>query len=410
MYCGGMEAVLLRLGRYLRKQGCHVEVITTVEPGEWFGRLAEVGIRGSHVAGDSGSGIMTTVQHTRRVCARLSSGHYDVIFLNHSRHAQAGLGGLPDHAVVVPVLHNDTEEIYRVGLANSEAWNMAVAVSPKVADTARRRAPRRPILQILSGVDLPDQTLLAQRAGLEPPIRLVFIGRLEHAQKGILWLPDIYRACLDQGIDAALTIVGDGPDAGRLQHRLAEYSLAHRTQLHKQSTPEEVYRLLSRSHVLLMPSRFEGLPIALLESMACGCVPIVSHLPGITDVAVNHGQTGILVPEGNVAGFADAIASLAGDSIRWSTMSEAARERAHREFSVQAMGSNYLRLIADARGGHYPLPRPRKQQLPVDLSLFNWRDFLPGRLRRLGSRGRAWLARHQVTRAPTRRGHEPHGL
>jgi glycosyltransferase involved in cell wall biosynthesis len=410
MHCGGMEAFLLRLGGYLRQQGYDVEVITTLEPGEWFGRVAELGMKASHVSAPSGSRFLTPLQHSSRVRSKLASGGYDVIFLNHSRHAQACIGGLPDKMLVIPILHNDYEEIYQVGCANPDAWNVAVAVSPKVAESARRWVPRRPVLQILSGVDLPDESLLAQRLSFEHPIRLIFIGRLEHTHKGVLWLPDILRACLDRGFAATLTIVGDGPDAERLQRLLAERSLERQTQLLRGIPPREVYRLLTQSHALLMPSQFEGLPLALLESLACGCVPVVSRLPGITDIAVTHGQTGLLVRTGDVAGFADAVVSLAGNAAQWERMSGACRERARQSFSVDAMGSSYLRLIQDARNGHYPLPLPRKNQLPIDLSLFSWGDFLPVPLRRLVRRSRSWLTSISSFAGPGRRKRESHGV
>lgn len=393
MYCGGMEAVLLRLGRYLRQQGCDVEVITTLEPGEWFGRWAELQIKAEHIAGYRRSSFLAPLLHSQRVGAMLAAGEYDVVFLHHTRHGQASIAQLPEHVVVIPVLHNDVNEIYDVGCGNHDAWNVAVGVSPKVVATAKQRVPRRPVLRISSGVDLPDATVRQRRRALGKRIELVFVGRLEHAQKGILWLPDIYKACLDGGIDAALTIVGDGPDLGALQRKLSVYGLQDRTRHIKGLTPEKVYSLLVESHILLMPSRYEGLPIISLESQACGCVPIASRLPGITDAAIEDAVTGLLVDVGNVAGFSAAVAELYGDPARWSRMSSAGHERVCREFSVEAMGRSYLRLVTEALNGDYPLPRPRGDQRRVDLSLFGWRDFLPDPLRRLGRHTRAWLAR-----------------
>jgi glycosyltransferase involved in cell wall biosynthesis len=410
MHCGGLEAVLLRLGSYLRQQGCDVEIITTLEPGEWFGRVAELGMRASHVSGASGPGLLTSLRHSGRVRRKLARGGYDVVFLNHSRHAQACIGGLPDDMVVVPILHNDYEEIYQVGCANSDAWNVAVAVSPKVAETARRYVPRRPVLLNLSGVDQPDENLLRQRRSLDRPIRLIFVGRLDHAQKGVLWLPDILRRCLDRGLDTTLTIVGNGPDAESLQESLASRSLDQRSLLRKGVPAGEVYRLLIQSHVLLMPSQFEGLPIALLESLACGCVPVVSRLPGITDVAVSHGETGLLVEPGDMAGFADAVVSLAANPEEWDRMSQACRQRARQSFSTESMGNSYLRLIHDGRGGYYPLPRSRRYQSPFDLSLFSWRDSLPGPLRRLGRWGRSWLAGLSSVAGPPNHERGSHGV
>lgn len=401
MHCGGMEAYLLRLGRYLKQQGCDIEVITTVEPGEWFGRWAELHIKADHVTGYGSFGFLLPLVHSQRVVSRLRAGNYDVVILNHARHAQASLSRLPENVIVIPVLHNDAEEIYKVGCGNPDAWNVAVAVSPKVAAVARRRVPQRPVVEVTSGVDLPDVALWQRRPSLNRRIELMFIGRLEHAQKGVLSLPDIYRACLDRGIDAMLTIVGDGPDSDRLHQRLSEYGLQQKTRHLKGLVPERVYELLLGAHVLLMPSRFEGLPIALLESQACGCVPIASRLQGITDAAVEDGRTGMLVDVDDVAGFADAVAALWSDPARWSHMSHAAHERARLRFSVEAMGASYLQLVTQALDGHYSLVRPRSNQPPLDLGVFSWTDFLPTPLRRLGRRGRTWLASFSGARRAT---------
>lgn len=394
MHCGGMESFLLRLARYLRQQDYDVELITTVEPGEWFGRIGELGIKAEHIPGYRRSGGLAPLQHSVRVSTRLARGKYDVIMLHHARHAQAALARLPENVIAIPVLHNDVEEIYQVGCGNSDAWNVAVAVSPKVAATARQRLPHRPVLQLWSGVDLPNPDRRSQR----PPIarnrvELMYVGRLDHAQKGVLWLPEIYRASLDQGLDARLTIVGDGPDREPLLGKLSDLGLSGRTRHLRGLTPEVIYGLLQDAHILLSPSQFEGLPIALLESQACGCVPVASLLPGITDAAVENGVTGLLVEPGDVAGFARTVARLADKPERWSTMSEAAHARIERTFSVEAMGRSYRQLITDALNGHYPLPRRRKDQAPLVLGIFSWREFLPDRVRRLGREGRGWLTR-----------------
>jgi glycosyltransferase involved in cell wall biosynthesis len=390
MHCGGVEAFLLRLGSYLR-ESCDVEVITTIEPGEWFGRLSGLQIKAHHVAGYTRSGVLAPWQHSVRVRAQLIAGDYDLVFLNHTRHAQATLAGLPEHVVAIPILHNDVEEIYEVGCGNKNAWNAVVGVSPKVASKAREQVLRRPVVEINYGVELPNTDLWGKRPQLSTFLELIFVGRLDHLQKGIFWLPNIYQACLDRGVQTRLTIVGDGPDAPELQRRLSETGLQHRVRHLRGLTPAQVYDLLVQSHILLMPSYYEGLPIALLESLACGCVPVVSRLPGITDAAVVDGETGLLVEVENVAGFADAIARLYNDPAKWSQMSSAAYETAKRRYSVEAMGRSYLDLITDALNGQYPLPRPRKDQRGFDPGVFTWRDFLPDWAREMRQQGRAWL-------------------
>jgi len=324
-----------------------------------------------------------------RVTAQLRKGDYQAVLLNHSRHAQAGLARLGEQVVAIPILHNDSEAIYQVGCGNAKAWNAAVGVSRKVAQTARQRVPQRPVVEITSGVELPTPGDWRSRRPWSRPFQLIFIGRLEHAQKGVLWLPQIYRVCLERGLDCLLTIVGDGPDAPALRQRLSELGLADRTRFLRGLTPEQVYQQLLNAHVLLMPSFYEGLPIALLESLACGCVPVVSRLPGITDVVLVQGQTGLLAEIGDVGSFAESVATLHNEPERWTAMSRAAHERASTSYSVGAMGRSYLDLIHGALSGRYPLPEPRRSQPAVDLALFSWKDFLPDPVRRLGQQGRA---------------------
>jgi len=393
MHCGGMETLLLRLGRYLREHGCEIEVFTTVERGEWFERWTELGITAQHVAGRSSGTLLAPVLHSLRVASRLSAGDFDIVFLHHSLHAQASIAKLPGHVVVIPVLHNDEEYIYRVGCSNPDAWNVAVAVSPKVAAAARHRVPGRPVIQISSGVDLPDAQSFQRRRSLDGRLELIFVGRLEHSQKGVLWLPDILKACRERGTVARLTIVGDGPDRAKLQQKLSDYGLASDVQHLSGLRPEEVYTQLLDAHILLMPSQYEGLPIALLESQACGCVPVVSLLPGITDTVVVGGETGMLAGVGDVSAFAEAVVALQRDPAAWARMSAKAHETIRAEFSVPTMGDKYLQLITDASEGRYPLARPRVLQPAVNLNVFRWREFLPGWLRPLGRRGRHLLAR-----------------
>lgn len=393
MHCGGMEAVLLRLGRYLRQQGCEIEVLTTVEPGEWFGRWSALEIPAQHVSSLATDGFLAPLRHGLKVVARLIEGRFDIVFLHHSLHTQAAIAKLPDNVVVIPVLHNDEDYIYEVGCGNSQAWNVAVAVSPKVAATARERVPGRPVVQISSGVELPDADALKRRRSLGKQLELIFVGRVEHNQKGVLWLPDILKACRERGIDARLTIIGDGPDAARLLQKLSDYGVARVVQHFKGLTPEQVYGRLLDAHILLMPSRYEGLPIALLESQACGCVPVVSLLAGITDTVVSHGKTGMLAEPSQVSAFTDAVAILYHDPALWARMSDAGHARIQADFSVEAMGRKYLQLINEALNGRYPLPRRRLYQSVMALKVLPWREFLPLRLRRLGGASRRWLLR-----------------
>ena len=375
MYGGGMEMFLLRLGKFLAQRGLEVELVTTTEPGPWFARAADFGLAALNIPGWKQGTRVRAVCRAWRVGTWLRRRKYDVVFLNHSPHAGAGIGLLPDKVLVVPIFHNDDEAVYNVGCLSHRRWNIAVGVSPKVVEAVRKRVPDRPVELIPYGIEMP-----AEECGQKRPrtggekLRLIFVGRLDHRQKGVLFLPDILRGCREQGIHLDLTIVGEGPDGSQLAREFSARGLDECVRFAGLLPPERVYACLLESHVLLLPSFYEGLPIALLESLACGCVPVVSRLAGITDYAVEHDVNGITVAVGDVPGFVESIAQLARNPEAWHRMSMAASQTSARRFSVAAMGQAYLKLIESGMKGAYPIPVSRRWRLPVDARLLlGWR-------------------------------------
>ena len=371
---GGVEIYLLRLGEYLVRHGYQVDIITTEEPGEWFDRIEPRGIRGVPIEGRQSS---THVQHALRIARQLVNGNYRVIFLNNAYAAQTALNILPDNVVAIPVLHGDIDLVYQKYCANPTAWNVAVAVSPKVQSEAQRRVPNRPVLFIPNGVHLPSVEAWQQRRRFGYPLKLAYIGRLDHEMKGIFFLPDILDGCLNRGMDVQLTVAGDGPDGDALIQAFKERGSHQRVVFLGKITIEQVYKTYLDAHVMLMPSFSEGLPTVLLEAQACGCVPIASFLREITDVVVTDRETGLLVDIGDVEGFVNAIAELYHHPDRWNQCSTAAHERSVGEFSVEAMGQSYQRLIQDCLAGRYPLLHGKRGWFPLDITMLSFKDFIP---------------------------------
>jgi glycosyltransferase involved in cell wall biosynthesis len=109
----------------------------------------------------------------------------------------------------------------------------------------------------------------------------------------------------------------------------------------------DVADLLAAADVFVMPSLWEGLPMALLEAMIAGKAIVASATFGIPE-AIAHEQEGLLVPPGDVAALANALGSLLVDDTRRAALGEAARIRAHREFTVRVMADRYENLFAEA--------------------------------------------------------------
>lgn len=101
-------------------------------------------------------------------------------------------------------------------------------------------------------------------------------------------------------------------------------------------------RLLSGRGIVLMASRSEGSPLSLMESMACGVVPVAMAIPGVIEV-VEHGTSGLLVEPGDVAGLASAAIALRRDADRLALMRVRSREQV-RSVSWDCIASEQLEL------------------------------------------------------------------
>ena len=105
----------------------------------------------------------------------------------------------------------------------------------------------------------------------------------------------------------------------------------------------DVSDLLALADIFVMPSLWEGLPMAVLEAMVARKAIVASAIAGIPEAIVN-GRDGILVPAGEVTPLADALRLLIADPARRTELGEAAAARADLEFTVDVMTSRYEAL------------------------------------------------------------------
>ncbi|HEX4140161.1 MAG TPA: glycosyltransferase [Candidatus Methylacidiphilales bacterium] len=108
------------------------------------------------------------------------------------------------------------------------------------------------------------------------PLEIAFVGRLERFQKRSHWLPSIVRQCADAGANLHWHIYGDGPEASFLRGKLAA---APNVTLHGWTKRDDLYRQLPRHDILFFCSRWEGLPVAMVEGMRCGLACVAPDIP-----------------------------------------------------------------------------------------------------------------------------------
>ena len=128
--------------------------------------------------------------------------------------------------------------------------------------------------------------------------------------------------------DWTLDIIGDGEERHLLQERIDCYELVGRVELRRPT--KEIGTAYSGASIMAMTSRYEGLPMVLLEAQACG-LPIVAFgcKCGPRDI-VTDGSDGFIVAEGDVEGLAQRLAQLMADVSLRRRMGAKAREAALR--------------------------------------------------------------------------------
>jgi glycosyltransferase involved in cell wall biosynthesis len=133
---------------------------------------------------------------------------------------------------------------------------------------------------------------------------------------------------------ARVVLAGDGPERGRLQALAEELDIASRVSF--LGFREDMPQLLACSDVVVLPSLAEGLPLAVLETMAAGA-PLVATAIGGTEEAVVDGVTGLLVPPRDAKALAAAVERVLADPEGARRRADAARGLVATEFSADRM-------------------------------------------------------------------------
>jgi len=168
------------------------------------------------------------------------------------------------------------------------------------------------------------------------PFVIGAVGRL-HQQKGF----DVLLRAVAQLPDVRVMLVGDGPEREALEHLAALLGIGDRMQITGWS--EAVSEQLRTFDVLAMPSRFEGLPLVLLEAMLSGLAVVATAVGSIPD-AVHDGETGLLVPVDDPDALASALRRLQQEPAFTAELGAAALRLARQRFTVSAMADAYLSL------------------------------------------------------------------
>jgi len=211
-------------------------------------------------------------------------------------------------------------------------------------DLAAMEEGRLPIVRC--GVDVDTFAPVAKTRG-DGVLRMLAVGRLVE-KKGFDVLIRAVAALGENALPVECTLVGDGREREGLESLVHALEIEDRVRLIGEKENGEVRRLMRVSDLFVLPCRIDpsgdrdGIPVVLMEAMACGVCAISGDLPAIRELITDR-QSGLLVDRGSVEALAAAVRELIGDPELRRRLAEAGRQRVIEEFSL---GVNVQRLLA----------------------------------------------------------------
>lgn len=203
-----------------------------------------------------------------------------------------------------------------------------IAVSEKGKADLLQLAPTSNVIAIANPVEIPAWTETSPSAHGT----LLYLAHLRH-KKGIYDLLNAMRPLIGDFPDLCLVAGGDG-EVGEVRRKSRELGLAEHVELVGWVQGDNKAELLRKSWLFVLPSHFEGLPMAVLEAMAAG-LPVVSTAVGGIPQVVRDGVDGFIIPPGDVDALERAIRKLLIDSNLRQRMGASARQRIRSKFSAQ---------------------------------------------------------------------------
>jgi glycosyltransferase involved in cell wall biosynthesis len=298
--------------------------------------------------------------HARALGARLAADGAGLVHCHNATalflgsRAARRAGGLPvlytehDRDMPAPLRHRLLHRWLARGVTRT------VAVSRRLADALVRWEgfPAARTEAVLNGCVDPREAFAGDRARAraelgwdEAPIALA-VGSLTPV-KGHAALLAAWPAVLARVPGARVVLAGDGPLRAELERRAAALPPGGALLLGGRT---DVPRLLAAADLFVLPSRSEGLPLALVEAHGAGRASVAFDVGGIGEV-LQDGRTGRLAPAGDEAALGAAIAELLTDTDRRVALGLAARERFLAEFTHERMVARYVQIYRGLRDG-----------------------------------------------------------
>ncbi len=219
-----------------------------------------------------------------------------------------------------------------------------VCVSQSVAQFSAREAglPPSRLTVIPNGVDLErfpatsPASLVAE--GIPPGSRIIaFVGRLDR-QKGLDWLLESAPEWLPRVRDCHLVLVGQGPERSTLERIARQRGIAG--QVHWLGWRKDIAEILAASDLLVLPSRWEGMPNVVLQAMASQMPVVATDVEGVRELLGENAEPQV-VAFGQTSALAEKLVRILSDNAFAGQLGRENRTRCEQNFSIVGMVHAY---------------------------------------------------------------------
>lgn len=180
-----------------------------------------------------------------------------------------------------------------------------------------------------------------RRGGSNEPCRLIYVGKLR-TEKGLKELFESLSKPDIAGLPWSLTLVGDG-DRARFEASAAALGLADRVRFEGWLEPEAVADRLAHADVYVLPSHYEGMPLAVLEALSAGLAVVTTAVGALPEILTDE-KNALLVPPKNLTALHDALYRVITDWALRESLGRAGESLYEEQFTVERFTDAILAL------------------------------------------------------------------
>jgi glycosyltransferase involved in cell wall biosynthesis len=367
---GGAQTFLVDLTRSLLNRNYKVSIVT--QPGPEARAIDALRRAGAELHTNLWSRRHLPEEKAAHLAAWLDANEVQIYIVSIS--ADVGWVTLPllDSAIAtVSIAHNDVSAFYEPLQHYIPFIDCAVGVSRNIREKIMALGPlaANRARYIPYGVSSLLSSQIDELAELssasEQVLRIGYVGRMVQEQKRVMEFVPLAEELVRRKVRFELHLIGDGSERPALEAAFKRAGLDSHVRFWGWLSSDQVREQLLQLDVFVLLSDYEGLPVALLEAMGHGLVPVVTRIESGNTQLVRDGENGFVIPVGEIQSCVDVLQALANDRSLLNQLKRAAWESVQ-DYSVQHSTDCYVECFDElvqaaqtkVRPGDLPEPFP----------------------------------------------------